>query len=127
MFIERFRHTYRRFGYLQFSRDLILSSQNAPLDLTNVIKVLADSNPVALRKILLKLGYFLCDCIEDAAVLPLPFDPLCWIASIAEQFLENDLRVVLHRIRRSRRFPRNRVRIRTRVTGAAAQADVFNR
>ena len=127
VFVERFGHTYRRFRYLQFHRDLILSSQNAPFDLTNVIEILADANPVALRKIVLQPGHFLCDRIKDAAVLPLPLEPVYRIASIAEQLLENDLRVVLHGVGRGRRFPRDRVCIRTGVTGAAVQADLFNR
>ena len=114
-------------GSFKIGRNLVLGFLDAPLDLADVVQILAQLGAVGCRQVLLQGRHLIHDRIEQAAALLLARQPLGVVAPVAEQFLEHHLRIVLHRQRDGRGLPGNRVRVGAGVTRSAAQRDFFDR
>ena len=99
---------------------------DAPLDLANVVEIAIHAGAVGRREAVLKRQRLLDDRIENAAVLALAGETLLGRAAVAEQFFEHHLGAVFHRQRNGGRAPGNRIEVGATVTGAAAQADIFD-
>ena len=83
-----------------------------------------------LPTLMLEASEALGDRIQDAALLLAPRAALLGRAAVAEQSLEDDLRIHLHRQRPHRRLPRDRVRVDAAIAFAArarVRAGIFDR
>ena len=123
--IDFLRRADGRIRQRQLRRRLLRRLLDAALDLADVVEVLIDAVAVARRQPPLKGGRFSQHRIEQAHGLLPSRAPLGIGAAVAEQPLEHDLRIVLHRQRRGRSLPRNRVAVRATEI-AAAQARVLD-
>ena len=84
----------------------------------------ARSSPGSVR---VERGRVLEHRVEQARGLRAPLRALLGRRAVAEQPLEDDLRIHLHRQRRRRRAPRDRIAVGARQTRAAAQAAFLER
>ena len=106
----------------------LLGERDAPLDLADVVEVVVEAREVARAQAPLQPTRVREHGVQDAAILALARRALLGRAAVAEQALEHDLRVALHRQRRGRRGPRDRVRVGAAVADAAdaERADVLD-
>ncbi|HIC53184.1 MAG TPA: hypothetical protein EYO97_05075, partial [Gemmatimonadetes bacterium] len=92
-----------------------LSQLDPALERADRVEILGDSRAIARTDVALEIGEVVGHRIENAAVPPhLGHTLLCGTA-LAEQTLEHDPRVVLHRLRCRGRTPRDRVQVDTAV------------
>jgi hypothetical protein len=87
---------------------------------------LIDAAAVAGRKFFLKRIHFAHHGVQEAERLFAARAPQSIGAAVAEQTLEDDLRIVLHGQRRGWALPGNRIAVCTAQAVAAAQARVFD-
>ena len=127
MFLDVARHAGRRGWHRQIVRELLPGLLHAPFDLAHVAQVLIEPRPVRCRQLALQRRGFAEDGVEQADRLRAPRLALLGGVAVAEQPLEDDLRIVLHRQRRVRTLPRNRVAVRAAQAVAAVQARLFDR
>ncbi len=101
--VERLGHADGSLRHVQDStRRLLLGFLNPPLDLADVVEIVADPRAVARAEpVLADALRLLRDRVENAAVFLLARQPLGRAAAIAEQALEDDARIDFHRQRRA--------------------------
>ena len=105
------RHAGRHVGQRHVLARRRLGALNAALDLAHVLEILIEPPAIARRQVALQRRQLRHHRIEQAPrVLP-PAAALGRGGAVAEQLLEHQPRVVLHRQRLRRRLPRNRVAI----------------
>jgi hypothetical protein len=95
--------------------------------LAHVIEILRQTATIPGREILLQRRDLAHDGVEQAARLLTTRSALRVGAAVAEQFLEHQPRVVLHRQRRRRRLPRDRVAIGAAERRLAREHGFFDR
>ena len=113
----------RRLGREHTAAVVRLRPLDAPLNLAHVVQVLVEPRAIAGAEPLAQPLRLAGDEVQDAAVAPDPGRALRRGAGLAEQALEHDARVDLHRQRRCWRAPRDRVGVGAAVAGGA-RADV---
>src|SRR5690606_8518952 len=96
------------------------SDRETALDLPQIRQVLLDANSVGRADGALQIGETLGDRVQDAALLRAPRRPCLGRAAVAEQALEHDLWIDLHRQRPCRGLPRDRIRVYAAIALAAA-------
>ena len=105
----------------QLDVDLFLRLLNPPLDVTNGVEVLRQLAGVGRPEPPAQPLHFVDERIQDAAIVPDPGETRRpgRVVAVAEQALEHRARLVLHRQRRRRVAPRQRVGIGAAVAGLA--------
>src|SRR5262245_43807403 len=98
---------------------LLLRPLNAPLDFTNVVEILAEAQAVRPSDAALERGDVFGDEVEDAPVLLHAGAALVRGAAAAEHPLEQHAWIDLHRERRRRPLPAERVRVGAAEAGGA--------
>jgi hypothetical protein len=96
---------------------------NAAFDLADVVEIFTEARAIARPQIPLQHPGLSRDEIENAFRSPVPRLPLRSSAWAPEHALEHDPGVDLHRQRRRRRAPGDRVRVRA-TESAGARADI---
>ena len=96
---------------------------DTPLDLADVVEILIEPRAIARPETRSQPRRLLRDEIEDAAIALPSRGALRRAAGLAEQPLEHRARIDLHRQRRRRRAPRDRVGVGAAVS-RRARADV---
>ena len=125
--LERRGHARRLVEDRQFASALRFGVLNPAFDVADRLEVLAQLCAVARPEPLPQAGYLGVDRVEDAAVLLHARQPHARIraATVPEHPLEDDARIVLHRQRRGRTAPRDRVRVgAAEAAVAGARADI---
>ena len=119
---ERLRNADRR-RERKLRRVARLGALDTPLDLAHVLEVVVEPPLVRRAHDTLQRTGLLDDGIENAAVLVQAPAAILGRPGTAEQPLERDARIDLHRQRRGLARPRDRVHVRAAVAGHAA-ADI---
>jgi hypothetical protein len=101
-------------------RESVASTCLTRRSISHFLQIFAQPAAVSRGQILLERWHLIADRIEEAACLIAPLLPLRIGAPVAEQPLEDDLRVVLHRQRQRGRLPRQRIAVGTGEAGVAA-------
>ena len=122
-------------GIVISRRRLLLGALNALLDLAHVLEILIEPDLVARAQPTLEAGHIALHRVEDAAVLFHAPHALFGRSRAPEHPFEDDARVRLHRHRRGRRLPRDRVHVgaavsdvaRAHVSGEVLGADLERR
>src|SRR5581483_10763017 len=94
---------------------------DAAFDFSNVTEILIEPRTIGGRQRLLQRRHLADDGIEQAHGLLTPGAALGVAVAVAKQLLEDNLRVVLHRQRRRRVLPRDRVSVGAAQSVTAAQ------
>ena len=124
--LERRRHARRHFRQRQVIGNRGLRALNPPLDLPHVVEELAQADAVRRRQILLEPRNLIHHRIQDASRLLPAAAALGARAAVAEQFFEDEARVVLHRQRRGRGLPRDGVSVRAAERRLAREHRFFD-
>src|SRR5262249_52497601 len=131
MFFPIVGHATRRGRYCKLRIAILLFGNLDPaFDLANRVQVFGHTVAIVGPKISLEAMYLIVDLVEDAALLLDASEPLFRCRTVAEHAVENNSRIDLHRHRRGRRSPRNRVHIRaaeTHVAGTDKAAVILDR
>ena len=119
--VERLRNPHRLRHHRQLPRALPLRRLDPPLHVPHRLQILRQLPVVARPQRPLQRRHFRRHEIQNRPVLLEPRRPRRRVRAVArpEQPLEHRPRVVLHRQRRRRRPPRNRVRIRAAIPRVA--------
>jgi hypothetical protein len=119
--LERVGDSKRALGQRHVElRAVLFRAFDALLDGPHGLEVLGELHAVARPERALKTLHLIGHRIENAARVPRPREPLGGGAPLAEQAVEHHARLRLHRERRRRRSPRNRVGVET-VRAAVAR------
>ena len=121
------RHARRRGRHREIVRELLPGLLHATLDLAHVGQVLIEARAIGGRQLALQRCGFADNRVEQADRLRAARLALLGGVAVAEEPLEDDLRIVLHRQRRVRALPGNRVAIRAAQSVAAVEARLFDR
>ena len=122
--VERLRDAHRPLQHLgQGGVGLRLGPPDAPLDFAHRVQVLRHARAVGGAERPLQPRHVLAHRVQDAAVVLQPDGALRLGASLPEQPLEDDARVVLHRERRRRGAPREGVGVDAAIAVVAVADD----
>src|SRR5262249_44527936 len=94
-------------------RILSLGLLDPTFDFSNGVDVLTDARAIPGPQGLLQARDAIPDPVHNTAIAPYPFELASGVASITEQPLEDNPGIVVHRQRRCRVTPGNRIEIRT--------------